>query len=172
MTEIEPGATQAWRERAEAAEAENARLRASNRLKPSIWKRWFGWVRRREPWEQIVFVALASGLIAGLYFVAEITVGDLVKKAAHAFAVLLFGITGFFIGVLIAWAINKWRWIRERAVPAADDSIRGVETWWRLRAPDAPWTMQDALTTLAAALRFGFSYGGIIALTIAGMHMA
>lgn len=168
-----PGETEmdAWKRRAEEAER-NLEAARDTRAKPSIWKRMFGWVRQRERWEQIVFAAFAFGLIALLVWVSEMTVAYLLGKAKHALAVLFYGLIGGFVGAFLAWTLNGVKAIRERAAPAADDSMRGIKTWQDLRPEGAVWTMQDAVTTLAACLRFGLSYLGIVVLAAVGMLMA
>ena len=132
------------------------------------------WFSRLEFIEQIAFGILMVGGIVFLGFVAEITLEWLRAKAGHAISVVAYGLVGAFLGVLIAWLLNRVRFIRERSVPAADDSLWGITEWRRLRKaePDSPWTMADAVSTLSACLRYGLSYLGIIVLTATGMLMA
>lgn len=134
-------------------------------------KRWF---QSLDWWEQILFGVAVFATIALLVFVAGVTIDWLVGKAKHGIAVLAYGLIGGFVGVVIAWTINKVRVIREAAVPAADDSMWGINHWRSVRKknPDTPWSIQDAVTTLAACLRFGASYLGIVVLAAVGMILA
>lgn len=136
--------------------------------------RFIAWFGRLELAEQIAFGILMLGGVILLAVVADVTIEWLKAKAGHAIAVIAYGIIGGFVGVLIAWLLNKVRFIRERAVPTADDSLNAITAWRALREkePDAPWTPADAQTTLAACLRFGMSYLGIIILAATGMIMA
>lgn len=166
--------------RAEAAEAaQGPALRADPGTRPapagpSAVSRFIRWFRRLALAEQIAFGVLMLGSVVLLAIVADVTIEWLRAKAGHAIAVIAYGIIGAFVGVLIAWLLNKVRFIRERAVPTADDSLNAIEEWRQLRRkkPDAAWTPADAQTTLASCLRFGMSYLGIIILAATGMIMA
>ena len=160
-------------QRLAALEAEKSdpekRPPAGNRI--SRFLRWFGSL---ETWKKIAFAVLVFAAIALLALVAGITTDWLVGKAKHAIAVLAYGLVGAFVGFVIAWMVNHVKAIRERAVPAADDSMWGIMQWraGRAKKPDAAWTVQDAQTTLAASVRFGLSYLGIVILAGVAMMLA
>lgn len=131
---------------------------------------WFG---RLETWERVLFGGLAFGVIALLALVAEVTVAWAEGKAAHAISVIAYGYVGGFAGMILLWAINRVKIIRERVAPAADDSLWGIETWKAARTESkAPWGLVDAQMTTAAVLRFGFSLLSVVILAACGMLLA
>ena len=134
-----------------------------------------GTVRRdlkRLSWETVAVLAgvllivLGAGYAVGAHEGSSFAEG----KGAHLGHVMMFMLAGAFVAFIIGWIVNRCRPIRERAAPAADDSIRSIEEWRALRAanPAAPWTEVDARMSHAACLRFAASYLGFIILAAAG----
>ena len=114
----------------------------------------------------VLLIILAAGYAVGAHESTSFAEG----KGAHLGHVIMFMLAGAFVAFLIGWVVNRCPAVRERAAPAADDSIKSIEEWRAIRAanPDAPWTQADATTSLSASLRFVGSYLGFIILAAAG----
>ena len=130
----------------------------------------------RLPWATLILLVVVTAVIAaGGYLVgAHENMAYAEGKGAHMGEVLGYGLAGAFIAFVIAWSLNSIKAIRERASPAADDSIRSIEEWRANRKTrlTLEWTTADALMALAACLRYSASYLGFIVLTATGMMMA
>lgn len=128
----------------------------------------------RLPWGSIALILIVVGIAswAGYFAGVHENMAFVQGKGDHLGNVIAYGFAGGFMGFIWAWTLNSVKAIRERAAPAADDSKKSIEEWRASRKPDDPWTHADAIMVLAACVRFGSSYWGIMFMSAVGMMMA
>ena len=164
-------------ERAEATHGPQLRVDPADKLdqaprEPGRFKRW---INSLDTWETILLfigVIAVTGIIA--YFGGAADESWLQNKAKHYASVVAHGFFGGFLGCVIMWGLNKWKPLQKRVAQAADDSIWAVETWRKRRQADADgeWTVADAVSTLAACIRYGASVLPPILLAAVAMTLA
>ena len=131
----------------------------------------------RLPWESMaVVVGVMLVIAAAAYAVGAHESSAFIEgKGAHLGEIIPFGFAGAFVAFVIAWALNRWRWVRERAAPAADDSINALNEWrasCQANPNGGPPSQADATMTLAACVRYAASLFFFAVLTAAGMLLA